>query len=90
MNFEDLKKENKKREIENNLIFNMLNMIAKETGDHKAKLLALSIEISKKDKTIMDYFIDNASEDKEKINKAINFYAQINQLYTDLEKELNI
>lgn len=68
----------------------LLDMIYRRTGQKTAIILKISMEISKKDRKILDYFIDNDIKDEEKLEKAFYFYDQINKLFSDFEKELSI
>lgn len=90
MDFEELERESKKRQIESDFMLNILKMMSKQTGDQKAKLLELSIEINNAERQIMDCFIGKDTKSEEKIDKAVNFFTQINQLYADFKEELNI
>lgn len=72
------------------MMANLLDIIFRRTGQKTAKILKISMEISKKDRKIVSYFVDNNIKDEEKLEKASNFYDQINKLFSDFEKELSI
>ena len=87
---EEKRREEKKMDLESDMMANVLDMIFRSTGQKTAKILKISMEISKKDRKIVSYFVDNDIKDEEKLEKASNFYDQINKLFSDFEKELSI
>lgn len=78
---------NNKRNID--IMMKALDMMILVTGDKTAILLKKSVQISDKDKKIIDKFLRN-NYTKEEQELTIRFYEQINNLYSDFIKELNI
>ena len=94
-NYIDELREEKRRgsdkiDTETDMMASLLDMIYRRTGQKTAIILKISMEISKKDRKIVNYFVDNNIKDEEKLEKASNFYDQINKLFSDFEKELSI
>ena len=87
---EEKRRKQNKIDLESDMMANVLDIIFRSTGQKTAKILKISMEISKKDRKIVSYFVDNNIKDEEKLEKASNFYDQINKLFSDFEKELSV
>lgn len=61
------------------------------SGNKTAIVLKKSLELQEKDTKIGSYFIDNYKKTSdENLELAINLYTQMNQLFDDFIKKLNI
>ncbi len=87
---EFLSKKDKENDVAVEFMINTLDVLIKKSGNKKGILLKTTMQISQKDHKIVDYFMDGKNNENEKLENVISFYKQIDKLYDDLIKELEI
>lgn len=72
------------------VIMKALDMMIMVTRDKTAMLLKKSMQIAEKDGKIIDKFLKRNNYTKKEQELTLSFYEQIDKLYEDFIKELNI